>query len=80
MAILEQASHELARAIAAVYPKLGASAVPLVITGGTMLNGTALRKAFHRACKTQGLAFPIIRYREEPAEGALQVAQKLVMD
>ncbi len=80
MAILEEASHELAGAIAAVYPKLGASAIPLVITGGTMLNGTALRKAFRRACKTQGLAFPIIRYIEEPAQGALQLAQKLVMD
>jgi len=33
IAILEEASRELARAIAAVYPRLGTSTVPLVITG-----------------------------------------------
>lgn len=80
LSILDASAHELTRAIGAVYPKLGATAVPLVVTGGTMLHGPALRKAFQRACETQGLAFRTIRYIEEPAEGALQLARKLVLD
>jgi N-acetylglucosamine kinase-like BadF-type ATPase len=80
ISILEASAQELTGAIAAIYPKLGASAIPLVVTGGTMLRGTALQEAFHHACVTQGLVFPIIRYIEEPAEGALQLAQKLAME
>src|SRR6266511_317890 len=75
--ILEESSRELARAIAAVYPKLGTSIVPLVVTGGTILHGRYLRTAFHRACDAQRLAFTSVRYVEEPAEGALKLAQKL---
>jgi N-acetylglucosamine kinase-like BadF-type ATPase len=77
IAILEESSWELARAIAAVYPKLGTSLVPLVITGGTILHGRYLQKAFNRACDTQRLAFTWIHYVEEPAEGALNLAWKL---
>jgi len=76
-AILDASSHELVRAIAAVYPKLGTSSVPLVITGGTILHGNHLQQSFHRTCKTEGFAFTAIRYIEEPAEGALQLARKL---
>ena len=77
IAILEESSRELARAIAAVYPKLGTSTVPLVITGGTILHGRYLKKAFNRACETQRLAFTAVRYVAEPAEGALKLASKL---
>lgn len=77
IAILEASSWELARAIAAVFPKLGTSTVPLVITGGTILHGRYLKKAFNRACETQRLAFTAVRYVAEPAEGALQLAWKL---
>jgi N-acetylglucosamine kinase-like BadF-type ATPase len=52
IAILETSARELVRTIAAVYPKLGTSAVPLVITGGTILHGRHLKKAFHHACET----------------------------
>jgi N-acetylmuramic acid 6-phosphate etherase len=77
IAILEESSRELARAIAAVYPKLGTSSVPLVITGGTILHGVYLQKAFNHACETQGLKFTAVRYVLEPAEGALRLASKL---
>jgi N-acetylglucosamine kinase-like BadF-type ATPase len=77
--ILEEASWELARTIAAVYPKLGMSAVPLAITGGTILHGSFLRKTFNHACETQGLSFTAVHYIAEPAEGALKVARRLVL-
>src|SRR5215212_8197788 len=64
IAILEDSSRELARAIAALYPKLGTSTVPLIITGGTILHGRYLKKAFHRACEVQRLSFTAVRYVE----------------
>jgi N-acetylglucosamine kinase-like BadF-type ATPase len=79
IAILEEASRELARAIAAVYSKLGISPVPLVITGGTILHGRYLKQAFNRACQTQGLTFTTVRYMAEPAEGALKLASTLAL-
>jgi N-acetylglucosamine kinase-like BadF-type ATPase len=79
LAVLEEASQELARAIAAVYPKLGTASVPLVLTGGTILQGTQLQKAFKRTCEVQGLAFTALRYVPEPAEGALKLARKLLL-
>jgi N-acetylglucosamine kinase-like BadF-type ATPase len=75
--ILEESARELARAIAAIYPKLGASTVPLVIAGGTILHGRYLKQAFNRACETLRLAFTVVRYVTEPAEGALKLAWKL---
>ncbi len=77
IAILEKSSRELARAIAAIYPKLGASSVPLIITGGTILHGSYLKKAFNRACETQRLAFAAVHYVAEPAQGALKLARQL---
>lgn len=79
IAILKESAAELARTIAAVYPKLGTSAVPLVIAGGTMLHGMYLKKAFHQSCKTQGLEFTTIHHMAEPAEGALQLARQLML-
>ncbi len=75
IAILDEASQELARMIAAVYPKLETSTFSLVITGGTILHGRSLKKAFNRACETQGLTFTAVHYVTEPAEGALQLAR-----
>ena len=77
IAILEESSRKLARAIAAVYPKLGTSAVPLVITGGTILHGRHLKQAFYHACETESLTFTTVRYVAEPAEGALKLARQL---
>ncbi|MEP6895978.1 MAG: BadF/BadG/BcrA/BcrD ATPase family protein [Chloroflexota bacterium] len=78
--ILEEAAQELARAVAVVYPKLGVSAAPLVITGGTILHGIYLKAAFHRACANLGLIFTTIHHVPEPAEGAVQLALKLLSD
>ena len=75
--ILEESSRELAQAIAAIYPKLGASSVPLIITGGTILHGSYLKKAFNRACETQRLVFTPVHYVVEPAESALKLAWQL---
>ena len=77
IAILEESSQELARAIAAIYPKLGASTVPLILTGGTILHGSFLMKAFNNACETQRLAFTAVHHVLEPAEGALKLAWHL---
>jgi Predicted N-acetylglucosamine kinase len=79
IAILEESSRELARAIAAVYPKLGAPTVPLIVTGGTILQGRYLRGAFDRACQTQRVIFTSVRYVMEPAEAALQLAWRLLL-
>ena len=79
IAILEESAQELARAIAAVYPKLGTSRAPLVITGGTILHGRYLKKAFSHACETEKLAFTRINYLAEPAEGSLRLARKLLL-
>lgn len=78
IAILEEAAGQLAATVAVVYPKLDASVLPLVITGGTILHGKYLSSAFHRACETLGLAFAEIQHVHEPAEGAVQLAKKLV--
>jgi N-acetylglucosamine kinase-like BadF-type ATPase len=77
IAILEESAQELAGTIAAVYSKLGTSAVPLVITGGTILNGRYLKKAFNHACEVRRLVFTAIRCVAEPVEGALELARKL---
>jgi N-acetylglucosamine kinase-like BadF-type ATPase len=77
--ILDESAQELARTIAAVYSKLGASAVPLVITGGTILYGRHLKKAFSHACETQSLTFTAVDYVAEPAESALKLAWKLLL-
>ena len=78
IAILDEAARELAKTIAVVYPKLGASVFELVITGGTILQGLNLKAAFHRACEAQGLAGITVQYVPEPAEGALQLARKML--
>jgi N-acetylglucosamine kinase-like BadF-type ATPase len=77
IAILEESSRELTRAIAAIYPKLGSSAIPLILTGGTILHGRYLLKAFNRTCEVQGLAFTTVHYVMEPAESALKLAWQL---
>jgi N-acetylglucosamine kinase-like BadF-type ATPase len=77
IAILEESAWQLARGVAAVYPQLGTSPVPLVITGGTILHGRYLKEAFQRACETKGLTFTTVKYVAEPAEGALKLALQL---
>ena len=78
LAILDEAARELARTVAVVYPRLGPSTSPLVISGGTILHGLYLKAAFHRACEDLGLTFTMVRYITEPAEGAVQLARKML--
>jgi N-acetylmuramic acid 6-phosphate etherase len=78
VAVLEEAALELARTVSAVYPKLGTSAPQLIITGGTILNGTYLNAALHRACESLGLVFAEKYNVSEPAEGAAQLAWKML--
>lgn len=80
VAILEASAQELARTLAVIYPKLGASDSPLAITGGTIIHGAHLKAAFQRACAALGLTFSVVRYLPEPAEGAVQLARKLLSD
>jgi N-acetylmuramic acid 6-phosphate etherase len=77
IAILEESSRELVRTLAAVYPKLGASTVPLILSGGTILRGRYLRKAFQQACERYKLEFTSVQDVVEPAEGALKSAWQL---
>ena len=78
-AILEDSARELVQAIAAVYPKLGTSRAPLVMTGATILHGRHLKQAFRHACETQALTFTGVSDIAEPAEGSLQLARKLLL-
>jgi N-acetylglucosamine kinase-like BadF-type ATPase len=78
--IIEEMAGELARTISVVYPKLGASVPQLIITGGTILNGTYLQAAFQRACESLGLMFSEKYYVFEPAEGAVRLALKMLLD
>jgi len=80
IAILDEAAWELARTVAVVYPKLGASISQLVITGGTILYGTYLKVAFRSACESLGLTFTEVRFVSEPVEGAVQLALKMLLD
>jgi N-acetylglucosamine kinase-like BadF-type ATPase len=76
IAILDEAAQELARTVAAIYPKLGAASPPLVLTGGTILHGVYLQAAFRRACESLGLVFAEEYFVSEPAQGAVQLALK----
>lgn len=78
IAVLDEAARELAQTVAVVYPKLGASTPQLILTGGTILYGHYLQTAFHRACEALGLVFAEKYYVSEPAEGAVQLALKML--
>jgi N-acetylglucosamine kinase-like BadF-type ATPase len=77
--ILEKSAQELARIVAAVYSKLGTSAAPLAIAGGTILHGRHLMKAFHQACRLEKLRFTTVHNVAEPARGALTLALRLLL-
>lgn len=76
--ILDHAARDLALTVQAAYRKLGNAPVPLVLTGGTILNGVYLLTAFQRACAELGLVFSTVIKVPEPAEGALLLARRLV--
>jgi N-acetylglucosamine kinase-like BadF-type ATPase len=76
--ILDQAAHDLALTVQAAYRKLGNTPVPMVLTGGTILNSVHFSYAFRQACTELGLAFSMLKEVPEPAEGALLLARRLL--
>jgi len=79
ISILEIAAQELVKSIAAMYPKMGTSTFPLIITGGTILNGKYLMAALRRGCEDHDLAFASIYPVAEPAEGAIIMARQMLL-
>ncbi len=73
--LLDEAAHELAFAVQAVYRRLGNLPVPLALTGGVILNGAHLAALFHQACQSLDLHFTDIYPVPEPALGAVWLAR-----
>lgn len=80
ISILEEAAQALARSVAAVYPRLGDPTFPLIISGGTILNGKYLQASFRTECDARRLKFSSIYSVVEPADGALALARKLLSE
>ena len=78
ISILDEAAQALVKSIKAVYPKLGSATFLLIISGGTILNGKYLQTAFRSICDAYNLKITSIRLVNEPVEGALTLARKLL--
>jgi N-acetylglucosamine kinase-like BadF-type ATPase len=76
--ILENAAYELMHMAAAVYHLLNEKSVPLILSGGVMLNGARLADLFRRNCEQAGLQFSAVLKVSEPAEGAILLARQLL--
>lgn len=76
--IFEEAAKELVKCVAAVYSRIGTSAFPLIITGGAILNGAHLMTAFQRSYQAYNLVFTSVYSVAEPAEGAINMARKML--
>ena len=80
-AITAAAGRDLAVTVAAVVGQLGLSAsapLPCALAGGTIVKGAGLRAAFLLAAAEAGLWLEPITPVEEPALGALRLAQGLL--
>jgi N-acetylglucosamine kinase-like BadF-type ATPase len=79
-AILTEAGQELALAAAAVAGRLFSAPEPLpcALTGGVLVKGRRVREAFLAAAAQRGLALAPVALVEEPALGALRLAQELL--
>lgn len=78
VSILEEAAHDLAQMVMAVFNKLGTEPVSLILTGSVIVQGTYLAEAFQRQCARLGLTFSNIISVYEPAQEALYVAQRMI--
>jgi N-acetylglucosamine kinase-like BadF-type ATPase len=76
LSILENAAHELTRMAAAVYHLLDVKSVPLILSGGVILNGARLAGLFRHNCKEAGLRFSSVQNIPEPATGAVLLARQ----
>jgi len=78
-AIVAHEASEIARTTAAVAQKLGLpQRVPLAITGGAILGGEGYRQMYLDALRAGGVHPDPVTLVEEPAEGAVRVARKLL--
>lgn len=78
-AILADAGHELALAVAAVIHALNLpSPVPCALAGGLLVKGPALRQHFLAAAQTSDLDLAPVTPVTEPAQGALRLAKRLL--
>ncbi|MBN1486283.1 MAG: BadF/BadG/BcrA/BcrD type ATPase [Anaerolineae bacterium] len=76
--IIAQAGYELALAVHAVIGQLGLeSPVPCALGGGVLVQGLALREAFLKAVTKLHLNLDPVTVVEEPALGAVRLAQDL---
>jgi len=76
--ILQAAGRELALAARAVARQLGLdSPIPCALAGGVLVKGEAVSATFCQQAKEFGLQLDPIASVEEPAQGALKLAQEL---
>ena len=78
--IVATEASELARTAAAAARKLGlpADRLPLAVTGGVILNSLHYRDRFLAAIRALGFEPEPVTPVEEPAEGAVRIARRLV--
>lgn len=76
LSLLDEAARELARMAAAVYHRLDEKSVPLILSGGVILNGARLAEKFHQHCADLGLQFSAFVPVPEPAVGAVLLARQ----
>lgn len=78
--IVESEASELARTAAGAARKLNLPAehVPLAVTGGVILNSLHYRNRFLAALRDVGICPEPVTPVEEPAEGAVRIARRLV--
>lgn len=78
--IVESEASKLARTAAGAARKLGlpADRLPLAITGGVILNSLHYRERFLACVRSLGIQPEPVTPVEEPAEGAIRIARRLV--
>ncbi|CAG0937596.1 glucosamine kinase [Thermoflexales bacterium] len=77
--LLHEAGYELARTTQAVIKRLQLpKPVPCAIAGGALLSGERLQQAWRSAVAALGLQLDPIARVDEPAQGAVRLAQQLV--
>jgi N-acetylmuramic acid 6-phosphate etherase len=79
-AIVGHEANEIANTAAAVVKKLNlpAERVPVAITGGALLKGESYRQQFLDALRVAGVNPEPVALVDEPAQGAVRIARKLL--
>ncbi len=78
--IIRAAGRELALAVRAVADQLGLSGrIPCALAGSVLVKGQAVPAAFYQFTQELDLQLAPVEPVEEPAQGAIKLAQKLAM-